>query len=104
MEDAVEEVPLTGFDPEGEPSVRRTAAGRLWLGFQFMPPSWAPDEDREELGPWADFDKQLAQAIGTPVVWEDREWFRIDRPGADTIPAIQQFLVTVRRRSGRAGS
>ncbi len=50
MEEAVETSMLMGFDPEGEPSVRRTAEGRLWLCFEFMPPSWAPDEQRAELG------------------------------------------------------
>jgi len=44
-----------------------------------MPPSWAEDDCSapDHLGSWADFDKRLEQAIGVPVVWEDREWFRM---------------------------
>ena len=97
MEDAVEEFPLTGFDPLGEPCVRRTGAGRMWLMFNFMPPSWAEEEDRLDLGSWADFDKKLEQVIGVPVFWDDREWFRIDRPLPGAVLAIQQFLLAVRR-------
>lgn len=98
MEEAVEVIPLMGFDPEGEPELRRTAEGRLWLGFQFMPPSWAAEADRADLGPWADLDQQLARAVGVPVVWEDREWFRIERPGAGTVEALRRFLLDARRR------
>lgn len=99
MEDGVEEYPLEGFDPDGEPYVRRTAAGRVWLGFNFMPPSWADEADcAGPGGPWADFDDQLSRALGVPVVWEDREWFRIDHPRPDTVAAIASFLVAVRHR------
>ncbi len=101
MEEGVEEYPLTGFDPSGEPMVRRTATGRLWLCVQFVPPLWFPEEEWTGpvgLGPWADFDKRLADAIGVPVVWEDREWFRIDQPRPDTVQAIQRFLLAERRR------
>jgi len=97
MEEAVEEICLQGFDPYGEPVVRRTAAGRLWLGFEFMPPSWADDSIRVDLGPWDDFDRRLADAIEVPVVWEDREWFYIDNPRPDTVQAIQDFLLVVRK-------
>ena len=101
MEEGVEEYPLTGFDPDGEPFIRRTAAGRLWLCIEFMPPSWEDSADLGVpvgLGPWADFDKRLEQAVGVRVVWEDREWFRIDRPTTNTVSAIQEFLVSVRRQ------
>jgi hypothetical protein len=98
MEEAVEKIKLSGFDPASEPSIRRTAEGRLWLCINLMPPSWAPDEERLELGRWEDFDRQMERAIGVPVVWEDREWFRIDEPREDTVAAIQRFLLDVRRR------
>jgi len=101
MEEAVEEFALEGFDPDGEPHIRKTSTGRLWLCIEFLPPSWA-DHDRSGpngLGSWADFDKRLEEAIGVPVKWEDREWFRIDRPREDTVSAIQQFLIGVRRES-----
>jgi hypothetical protein len=98
MEEAVETIKLSGFDPDGEPSLRRTAEGRLWLCIEFMPPSWSPDEERLELGRWQDFDRQMERAIGVPVVWEDREWFLIERPREDTVEAIQRFLLDIRRQ------
>lgn len=39
-----------------------------------------------------------AIALGVPVVWEDREWFRIDRPLEDTVQAIHRFLLAERER------
>jgi hypothetical protein len=103
MEDAVEEHILSGFDDASEPQVRRTAEGRLWLGIEFLPPSWAPDEDDEhpiwnKQNPWADFDKRLARAIEVPVKWVDREWFRIDHPRPDTVQAIHRFLLAEKQR------
>jgi hypothetical protein len=88
-------LPLTGFDPEGEPEIRVQADGSWMLVFNFMPPSWAEDEPE----PFDDFDKQLGAAIGQEVLWDDREFFRIPRPGTDTRKRIQQFLVQVRRAS-----
>jgi hypothetical protein len=84
----VEVVRLEGFDPEGEPEIRVMADGRLDVVFNFMPPSWA-EEDPERF---ADFDHQLARALGVPVVWEDREVFRVERPAADTIDRVRTFL------------
>jgi hypothetical protein len=97
MDQPVEVIPLAGFDPEGEPEVRRTHAGGLWLVFNFLPPSWAPEAEGRDLGWWADFDRRLERALGVPVTWEDREFFRIRRPQADTVEAIRRFLVEVRK-------
>lgn len=100
MEEGVEEYPLTGFDPEGEPVVRHTATGRLWLCVEFVPPSWASDDQRTGsvgLGVWADLGRKLACATGLPVVWEDREWFRIDEPNAGTVAAIHRLLLRERQ-------
>src|SRR5262249_55983990 len=101
MEEGVEEHTLSGFDPQSEPHVRRTATGRLWLGIEFLPPSWAPEGDPDSprgLGPGAGFDPRLATAIGVPVVWVDREWFRIEHPREDTVRAIHQFLLEEKQR------
>ncbi len=98
MEEAVETIKLSGFDPAGEPEIRRTAEGRLWLCIQFMPPSWVPEEERLELGRWQDFDAWMRTALGVRVVWEDREWFRIDRPERDTVHLIERFLRGIRER------
>lgn len=102
MEEAVETIELSGFDPAGEPSIRRTAEGRLWLCIQFMPPSWAP-EDRVELGDWQHFARDMQRAICVQVVWEDREWFRIDRPERDTVYLIRRFLRETRERYDASG-
>lgn len=103
MEEAVETIKLSEFDPDGEPSIRRTAEGRLWLCIEFMPPSWAPEEERLELGRWQYFAKDMERAIGVRVVWEDREWFRIDRPERDTVYLIQRFLREIRERYDTSG-
>jgi hypothetical protein len=88
MDDPIDVIPLAGFDSEGEPEIRVMKDGSLYVVFNFMPPSWA--EDRAE--PFDDVDKQLSKAIGLPVLWEDREFFRIERPAADTVERIRRFL------------
>src|SRR5262245_12738172 len=92
MSDVRQEIPLSGFDPEGEPVIRVMGDGSLYLVFNLMPPSFVPDEDG--LGPFADFDKQLERAAGVPVEWEDREIFLIRQPGPLTIERIRQFVET----------
>jgi hypothetical protein len=49
------------------------------------------------LGVWADLGRKLAHALQVAVVWEDREWFRIDQPREDTVALIQQFLLRERQ-------
>jgi hypothetical protein len=89
-----EVIPLVGFDPEGEPEVRVMNDGTLCIVFNFMPPSWAEDESER----FDNFDQQLATAIGVPVVWDDREFFRVPGPVADTVERIRIFLETFPRR------
>jgi hypothetical protein len=88
MGEPVEVIPLAGFDPEGEPEIRLMADGSLYVVFNFMPPSWAEDDP----DPFDDFDRKFAQAVGVPVDWQDREFFRIERPAADTVRRIRKFL------------
>ena len=73
------------------------ADGSLWVIFNFMPPSWIPESEHEDLGRCHDFDRQLEQAIGVPVSWQDREFFRIEKPRTDTIKAIARFLADFRQ-------
>jgi hypothetical protein len=87
-------IELTGFDPLGEPEIRVEANGSLWLVFNFMPPSWAAEDDPERFDT---FDEQLHEAIGVPVLWDDREFFFIDEPAADTVERITKFLQTFKR-------
>ena len=83
-------IPLTGFDFDGEPEIRVMPDGSLYLVFNFMPPTWAEDEPE----PFDTFDQKLQQAIGVPVVWEDREFFLIQNPRADTVERVTTFLKT----------
>jgi hypothetical protein len=103
MDEPVEVIPLPGFDPCGDPVLRRMPDGSLWLVFNFMPPSWLPEEEYADLGHCQDFDRQLEQAIGVPVLWDDREFFLIQQPREDTISAIRMFLAAFRQSHDRAG-
>jgi len=93
-DERLESIEIEGFDPDGDPTIHKLADGKLQLVFEFMPPSWAMDETPEAFDT---FDQQLASAIGTPVIWEDREFFLIERPQADTVQRIRQFLEALRR-------
>ena len=88
MDELVEVIRLEGFDPNGEPQVRRMAGGSLYVVFEFMPPSWAEDAPER----FDDFDRQLAGAAGVLVVWDDREVFVIGNPATDTVERVREFL------------
>jgi hypothetical protein len=103
MDEPVEVIPIPGFDPDGDPEVRRMADGKLWLVFNFMPPSCVPESDDEDLGRCRDFDRRLEAAIGVPVAWDDREFFLIERPSSDTVARIKRFLAEFRREHDRRG-
>jgi translation initiation factor IF-1 len=90
----VEVIPVTGFDPEGEPEIWIMSNGSLSVVFEFLPPTWA-EEDSDSFD---DFDQQLAQATGVAVDWEDAEVFRIPNPAADTVKRLRKFLSAYRRR------
>jgi hypothetical protein len=93
MDEPVNVIPLTGFDVNGEPEIRVMKDGSLYVVFNFMPPSWAEDDP----DPFDDFDKQLSNAVGVSVEWEDREFFRIEWPATDTVERVQRFLATYKR-------
>lgn len=97
MPEIIQEICLSGFDPDGEPVLRVMDNGTLWLVFSFFPPSLAYEEQHDPFED-EDFDKQLAQAIGVPVIWDDREVFLIQRPKADTIERIRAFIEGYRRK------
>ena len=95
----VETIKLSGFDPAGEPEIRRFASGQLQVVFSFMPPSTIEATDHGHLGPYRDFDQEMARAIGVPVLWEDREFFLIESPRPDTVDRIRRFVSSYRARS-----
>jgi hypothetical protein len=90
MDEIKETINLTGFDPNGEPVIRVMGDGSLLIVFNFMPPSFVPDDG--EMGPFADFDKQLERAAGVPVVWDDREVFVIQKTRRDTVERLREFI------------
>lgn len=99
--DLVETIPLSGFDPAGEPEIRRFADGSLQIVFAFMPPSFVEDEGGwVDLGRYRKLDEEMARAIGTAVVWEDREYFRIERPREDTVERLREFLAGYHAEKG----
>ncbi len=93
MDQPVEVISLTGFDPDGEPVIRRMTDGSLYIVFEFMPPSWGEDAPER----FDDFDQQLARAIGVTVDWEDREFFWVKQPAPDTVERVQAFLAKYSR-------
>ena len=99
MDEVQQEIKLTGFDPKGEQVIRIMADGSLQIVFGFMPPSWVPDE--QEMGPFADFDKQMQRVIRVGVVWDDREFFVIPQPRPDTAELIRRFIESYRDKQGR---
>jgi len=92
MAEVVRRVPVPHFDPEGDPEIRVLSDGSLHLCFNFMPPSFIPETEGEDLGRFKDFDQQIAAAIGVEVLWDDRELFIIPAPQGDTLVRLQQFL------------
>ena len=94
------EIHLSGFDPEGEPVIRTMTDGTLYVVFNFMPPSWVDESEYADLGPFAEFDKEMERAIGVPVFWEDREFFLVRNPKSDTVDQITRFVEGYRKKVG----
>lgn len=90
VDEVKQTIKLKGFDPKGEPVIRVMADGSLLIVFNFMPPSFVPED--QGLGPFADFDKQLERATGVPVVWDDREVFVIQQPKSDTVERVRKYI------------
>jgi hypothetical protein len=88
----VEVIPLTGFDPEGEPEIQVMPNGSWYLAFKRLPPSWGAGNP----GAFDDFERQLTAATSVAVHRENDTLFRIERPAANTIQCLQQFLAEFR--------
>jgi hypothetical protein len=87
--DYVRTVPLSGFDPDGEPEIRVMRDGSLHVVFGAMPPLDLEHQEKYFLN---HFSRQMEAEIGVPVVWEDREVFLIRSPQDDTIERIRLFV------------
>jgi hypothetical protein len=91
-------VSVTGFDPDSEPTVQEMDDGSLEVWFEFMPPSDVERTGPSYLGEFDRFDQEMAAAAGVPVVWEDREFFRIEAAPPGTLERVQAFLEGYRHR------
>ena len=77
-----EEIKVTGFDADGEPVIKKWSNGSLWIHFEAMPPFFAEDKGTESE--FAKFETKVQDALGVPVVREDRDVFVIQNPTPDT--------------------
>jgi hypothetical protein len=86
------EVRLSGFDVDGEPSVRLFEDGSLVVVFEFMPPSsWEMDlEDAQS------FLGEFCEAVGVDGYWDDTEFLVVENPGPDTVDRIRVFIENYR--------
>jgi len=50
------------------------------------------------VGRFRGFDREMQQAIGVDVLWDDREFFYIEHLRPDTVERIQRFLIEYRGR------
>jgi hypothetical protein len=83
MDDVLQEIRLSGFSPKGRSVIQKMADGQIYLVL-------------DEPPPFAGFDGRLEQAIGVPVVWDDREVFVISHPQPDTVDRIRTFIEIAR--------
>ena len=86
----VEEITLTGFDADGEPIIKEWSDGSLWIHFEAMPPFFAEDNGTESE--FETFELKIQEALGVPVVREDREVFVIRNPAPDTAEKARAWL------------
>jgi hypothetical protein len=96
MAEVLRTVGVSGFDPESEPAIQEMSDGSLEVWFEFMPPSDVERQGPSGLGEFAELDQEMAAAAGVPVVWEDREFFRIEDAPPGTLERVQAFLEAYR--------
>lgn len=82
-------IPISGFDPLGEPTIRVKSNGTLQVTFEFMPPSFAQAEDMYLFDL---FHKRLEYAIGAAVLWDDREVFIVQSNAPSVIRRLVRYL------------
>ncbi len=84
-------IKIKGFDKNGEPEIRTQPDGSLQIMFNFMPPSNGTEDGVDD--PIFDhFDQELAKILEVEVIWEDREFFRIPKPKANTAAQAKAYL------------
>jgi hypothetical protein len=96
MAEILRTVGIIGFDPSSEPTIREMSDGSLEVWFEFMPPSDVERQGPHGLGQFAELDREMSAAAVTPVVWEDREFFRIESASPGALERLQAFLEAYR--------
>lgn len=91
----IEEVSINGFDPDGEPVIKKLSDGTLWIQFEAMPPFFAEDEKSENE--FEAFELKIQDALGVPVRRDDREVFIIKQPKPDTAEKAKAWLEAYRK-------
>ena len=82
-------IPISGFDPLGEPTIRVKSNGTLQVTFELMTPSCA---QAEEMDLFDLFHKRLEYAIGAAVLWDDREVFIVQSNAPSVIRRLVRYL------------
>jgi hypothetical protein len=95
----LEEIAISGFDPEGEPVIKKWSDGSLWIHFQAMPPFFSEDNGTE--AEFANFESKIRQALGVAVRRDDREVFVITNPNPDTAAKAKEWLEAFRKKDER---
>jgi hypothetical protein len=95
----VEEIAVSGFDPEGEPVIRKMSDGSVSIHFEAMPPFFAEDEGTE--AEFENFEAKMQKALGVPVRRDDRELFVIPDPKSDTAAKAKTWLETYPKKAGK---
>ena len=90
----IEEIAVNGFDPDGEPAIKKWSDGTLWIHFEAMPPFFAEDAGTEQ--DFESFESKIEDALGVAVRRDDRELFVIDKPNPDTAEKAKAWLEAYR--------
>ena len=90
----VEEISVSGFDPDGEPVIKKWSDGSIWIQFEAMPPFFTEEDGTE--ADFEHFENKIQEALGVPVSREDREVFVISSPEPDTAEKAKSWLEAYR--------
>ena len=91
----IEEIAVSGFDPDGEPVIKKWSDGTLSIHFEAMPPFFAEDDGTENE--FEEFELKIQDAIGVAVLRDDREVFVIRQPTPDTAEKAKVWLQAYRK-------
>ncbi|MFO0976456.1 MAG: hypothetical protein U0996_08665 [Planctomycetaceae bacterium] len=91
----IDEIAVDGFDPDGEPLIKKWSDGTLWIHFEAMPPLFAELDGTENE--FDAFELKIQDALSVAVQRDDREVFVIKQPKSDTAERAKAWLEAYRR-------